>query len=117
MQQETAGEVFDLVVVGSGGGSLCAAIAARKASLSALILEKTPFVGGTTAKSGGIMWIPNNRFMKADGIEDSTEKAMTYLDHVVGITMTRPAPAESAASPMSPMRPRWWISWFQRASS
>ena len=84
MQQETAREVFDLVVVGSGGGSLCAAIAGRKAGLSVLILEKTPFVGGTTAKSGGIMWIPNNRFMEADGIEDSTEKAMTYLDHVVG---------------------------------
>ncbi|MEW9856440.1 FAD-binding protein [Novosphingobium rhizovicinum] len=83
---ETAGadEAFDFVIVGSGGGSMCAAIAARSMGLTALILEKTPLVGGTTAKSGGIMWVPNNRFMKRDGIEDSTEKAMTYLDHVVG---------------------------------
>jgi 3-oxosteroid 1-dehydrogenase len=43
-------------------------------------LEKTALIGGTTARSGGVMWIPNNRFMKRDGIEDSFEKAATYLD-------------------------------------
>ncbi|HEY5757251.1 MAG TPA: FAD-binding protein, partial [Steroidobacter sp.] len=45
-----------------------------------LILEKTALVGGTTARSGGVMWIPNNRFMKRDGVEDSFEKATKYLD-------------------------------------
>ncbi len=77
-------ETFDFVVVGSGGGSMCAALALRAAGKSVLILEKTSLVGGTTAASGGVMWIPNNRFMKSEGIEDSEEKALAYLDAVVG---------------------------------
>ena len=77
-------EVFDFVVVGSGGGSMCASLLMRQEGKTALILEKTEFVGGTTARSGGVMWIPNNRFMKRDGIGDSLEQAETYLDNVVG---------------------------------
>lgn len=77
-------EAFDLVIVGSGGGAMCAAVTACSMGLKPIILEKTPLLGGTTAKSGGILWIPNNRFMREDGIEDSTEKAMRYLDAVVG---------------------------------
>src|SRR5919109_5492447 len=77
-------ETFDFVIVGSGGGSMCAALLMRAAGKSVLILEKTPLVGGTTARSGGVMWIPNNPFMKRDGIEDSFEKAQTYLDDVIG---------------------------------
>ncbi|MFC4314585.1 FAD-dependent oxidoreductase [Steroidobacter flavus] len=73
-------EVVDFVVVGSGGGSMCAGLLMRTLGKQVLILEKTALVGGTTARSGGVMWIPNNRFMKRDGIEDSTEKANTYLD-------------------------------------
>ena len=81
---ESFDETFDFVVIGSGGGSMCSALVAREAGKSVLILEKTPLIGGTTARSGGVMWIPNNRFMKRDGIEDSVEKATTYLDSVVG---------------------------------
>ena len=77
-------ETFDFVVVGSGGGSMCAALVARQAGKSVLILEKTPLIGGTTARSGGVMWIPNNRFMKRDGVEDSREKSITYMDAVIG---------------------------------
>ncbi|CAN7329854.1 FAD-dependent oxidoreductase [Phenylobacterium sp. LjRoot219] len=77
-------EVFDFVVVGSGGGSMCSGLVMRQHDKSVLILEKTEFVGGTTARSGGVMWIPNNRFMKRDGVEDSFEKAESYLDSVVG---------------------------------
>lgn len=77
-------ETFDFVVIGSGGGSMCAALQMRAAGKSVLILEKTALVGGTTAASGGVMWIPNNRFMKDEGIEDSSEKANAYLDAVVG---------------------------------
>ena len=79
-----ADETFDFVIVGSGGGSMCAALVVKAMGLEPVILEKTDLFGGTTAKSGGVMWIPNNRFMKRDGIADSTEQAMTYLDHVVG---------------------------------
>ncbi|MBV1687909.1 FAD-dependent oxidoreductase [Novosphingobium sp. G106] len=77
-------ETFDFVVVGSGGGSMCAALALRAAGKSVVVLEKTPLLGGTTARSGGVMWIPNNRFMKRDGVKDSFEQAKTYLDAVVG---------------------------------
>jgi 3-oxosteroid 1-dehydrogenase len=77
-------ETFDFVVVGAGGGSMCAGLVMRKAGKSVLILEKTDLVGGSTAKSGGVMWIPNNRFMKPAGIDDSYEKATAYLDAVVG---------------------------------
>ena len=81
---DSADETFDFVIVGSGGGSMCAALVVKSMGFRPLVLEKTDLFGGTTAKSGGIMWIPNNRFMKRDGIADSTEKAMTYLDHIVG---------------------------------
>src|SRR5215510_3167142 len=77
-------ESFDFVVVGSGAGSMSAALALRKAGKSVVILEKTALVGGTTAISGGVMWIPNNRFMKSEGIRDSAEDALAYLDAIVG---------------------------------
>lgn len=77
-------ETYDFVVVGSGGGSMCAGLLMRSLGKSVLILEKTDKIGGTTARSGGTMWIPNNSLMKRDGVEDSTEKALTYLDAAVG---------------------------------
>jgi 3-oxosteroid 1-dehydrogenase len=77
-------EVFDFVIVGSGGGSMCAALLMRSIGKSALILEKTDLIGGTTSRSGGVLWIPNNPFMARDGVEDSLEKAAAYLDAVLG---------------------------------
>ncbi|WP_373077519.1 FAD-dependent oxidoreductase [Zhongshania sp.] len=77
-------EVFDFVVVGSGGGSMCAALVMRAAGKSVLILEKSELLGGTTAISGGVMWIPNNRYMKEAGIPDSREDAIAYLDATIG---------------------------------
>ncbi len=77
-------ETFDYIVVGSGGGSMCAALFMKSVGKTALILEKTDLFGGTTARSGGVMWIPDNRFLAEAGIEDGPEKAMTYLDNVVG---------------------------------
>ncbi|UVO54280.1 FAD-dependent oxidoreductase [Sphingomonas sp. SUN039] len=75
-------ETFDWVVVGSGAGSMASALVMRAAGKSVLIVEKTPFIGGTTAKSGGVIWVPNNRFLKADEPDESAEKAITYLDAV-----------------------------------
>ncbi len=74
-------ETFDWVVVGSGAGSMASALLMKQAGKSVVILEKAPWVGGTTAKSGGVMWIPNNRFMNPG--EDSFEQACLYLDSVV----------------------------------
>jgi 3-oxosteroid 1-dehydrogenase len=83
-------EVFDFVVVGSGGGSMCAALMMRSLGRSVVILEKCDLVGGTTARSGGVMWIPNNRFLAEDGIEDSVDKAMTYLEATSGQSVDAP---------------------------
>src|SRR3546814_15706286 len=77
-------ESHDFVVVGSGVGSICAGLVLREAGKSVLIVEKTGQVGGTTSRSGGVMWIPNNPIMKRDGIVDSDERAATYLDAVLG---------------------------------
>lgn len=77
-------ESFDLVVVGSGGGSMCAGLLVKSVGKSVVILEKTNLIGGTTSRSGGVMWIPNNPFMKRDGVEDSFEKANAYLNAVLG---------------------------------
>ena len=77
-------ETFDFVVVGSGGGSMCSALVMRAKGKSVLVVEKTSLIGGTSARSGGVMWIPNNRFMKRDGVADSTDKAVMYLEAVSG---------------------------------
>ena len=58
----------DLVIVGSGGGGMVAALAAADAGASALVLEKQDRVGGSTCMSGGIVWVPNNPVMRADGV-------------------------------------------------
>ena len=73
-------ETFDWVVVGSGAGAMVSALVMHQAAKSVLVLEKCSQVGGTTAKSGGMLWIPNNRFMHEAGDGDSTESAMQYLD-------------------------------------
>ncbi len=74
----------DLVIVGSGGGGMVAALAAADAGASALVLEKQERVGGSTAMSGGIVWVPNNPVMRAAGVPDSYEDGMAHFEAVVG---------------------------------
>ncbi|PZW44833.1 succinate dehydrogenase/fumarate reductase flavoprotein subunit [Humitalea rosea] len=74
----------DLLVIGSGAGGLSAAITARKAGLDVLVIEKAPVFGGTTAFSGGILWVPGNPHAKARGIADTKEAMRTYLRHEAG---------------------------------
>lgn len=74
----------DLVIAGSGGGGMVAALAALDCGLQPLIIEKQPLVGGSTGLSGGIVWLPNNPLMRADGIADSHEDGLAYLADVVG---------------------------------
>src|SRR3546814_15100973 len=77
-------ETHDFIIVGSGAGPFCAALVLRAAGKRVLILEKAALVGGTTATSGGVMWIPNNRFMKDAGVPDSRAQAHAYLEASVG---------------------------------
>ncbi|WP_182377733.1 FAD-dependent oxidoreductase [Nocardioides sp. WS12] len=76
--------LVDVVIVGSGGGALTAALRAVTLGLEPLVLEKTEYVGGATAMSGGGMWVPNNPLMKAEGIQDSSGDAQAYFRSVVG---------------------------------
>ncbi len=74
----------DLVIAGSGGGGMVAGLAAIDCGLEPLIIEKQALVGGSTGLSGGIVWLPNNPLMRADGITDSHDDGLAYLVDVVG---------------------------------
>jgi len=71
----------DVIVLGAGAGGLAAACVAAAEGLETVLIEKSDAVGGTTAVSGGMVWIPANPKMLDAGIEDSIENARTYLDH------------------------------------
>jgi succinate dehydrogenase/fumarate reductase flavoprotein subunit len=71
-------EEVDVVVVGSGGSGLTAAILARDQGAQVLALERSDKVGGTTAVSGGGLWIPLNHHLEELGVRDSREEALAY---------------------------------------
>jgi 3-oxosteroid 1-dehydrogenase len=75
---------FDVVVVGSGAGGLTAALLARLDGATVLVVDKAPYVGGTTAVSGGMIWVPMNARMEELGIPDSPKAARQYLARVSG---------------------------------
>ncbi|MFB8829224.1 FAD-dependent oxidoreductase [Azotobacter sp. CWF10] len=74
----------DVLVVGSGAGGLSTAIVAKKHGLDVLVVEKEEYFGGTTAFSGGVLWIPGNHLARASGVQDSREAARTYLRNEAG---------------------------------
>jgi succinate dehydrogenase/fumarate reductase flavoprotein subunit len=71
----------DLLVLGSGAGGLSAAVAAAHHGLKVVLVEKEPFVGGTTAWSGGWMWVPRNPLAREAGIDEDVEGPLQYLRH------------------------------------
>src|SRR5690348_6081841 len=78
------GQEYDVVVVGSGAAGMVAALTAAHQGLSTVVVEKAPHYGGSTARSGGGVWIPNNEVLKRAGVTDTPEAARTYLHTIIG---------------------------------
>ena len=79
----TAGQ-FDVVVAGSGAAGMTAALAAAHRGLRVVVIEKAGTFGGSTARSGGGIWVPGNEVLRRAGIADTAEQARAYLAHVAG---------------------------------
>jgi 3-oxosteroid 1-dehydrogenase len=78
-------EVADFVIIGSGGGSMAAALYLKSVGKEPIILEKTDRIGGSTAMSGGVLWIPANPLMAREGVPDSIEAGRRYMDATIGM--------------------------------
>ena len=74
----------DVLVIGSGASGMSAAVTAAAHNLKVLVIEKEPKFGGTTARSGGWLWIPGTSLAKAWGINEEPNLAKTYLRHEAG---------------------------------
>ena len=75
---------YDVVVVGSGAAGMTAALTAAHNGLSVVLLEKAPYYGGSTARSGGGVWIPGNKALRDTGGPDDREEARRYLHSIIG---------------------------------
>jgi succinate dehydrogenase/fumarate reductase flavoprotein subunit len=84
MPDHTWNATVDWICIGSGAAGCGAAIAGHDQGFSTLLVEKSPWIGGVTAQSGGILWVPMNDLMTAAGIEDSREAALAYLRYTGG---------------------------------
>lgn len=79
----------DFLVVGSGGGGMTAALTAQHHGLNTLVIEKAATYGGTTALSGGVIWVPDNHLMPSANVSDSEAEALQYLEQVVSADVPR----------------------------
>ena len=90
MSEQTSGsaqtfdESYDVVVVGSGGAAFATAMGAADEGLSVLMLESTDRWGGSTAMSGGGLWLPDNPLMRRDRAGASRAEALTYMETTIG---------------------------------
>ncbi|HCA2342416.1 TPA: FAD-dependent oxidoreductase, partial [Klebsiella pneumoniae] len=74
----------DVLVVGSGAAGLSAAVTAAMHGASVMVAEKASVLGGTSAWSGGWLWIPRNPLARAEGIDEAADAPLTYLQHEMG---------------------------------
>jgi 3-oxosteroid 1-dehydrogenase len=77
-------DAYDVVVLGSGGGGLTAALTASASGARVLVVEKAARYGGSTALSGGGIWAPNNPTLLRRGLADDPADVRRYLDAIVG---------------------------------
>ncbi|SNS69653.1 3-oxosteroid 1-dehydrogenase [Rhodococcoides kyotonense] len=82
-------EDYDIVVVGSGAGGMTAALTAAHRGLRVVVIEKASHFGGSTARSGGGVWIPGNEALEADGVDDTPEAAREYLHAIIGDVVSK----------------------------
>ena len=94
----------EVIVLGTGGSGLTAAIAAHDKGAKVTVFEKHEQVGGTTAWSGGMIWIPNNHHESGLGVEDSRENALRYLKSL-SHDMIAPEMAEAFLDAYTRVRP------------
>ena len=80
----------DIVCIGSGAAALAAASTAAAGGASVIVLEKAAVLGGTTAKSGAVIWIPNHFGLKARGIADPREACIQFLSRYAFLALYRP---------------------------
>ncbi len=80
----------DLLVVGSGAGGLGTAVVAAQLGLRVVVVEKEAQFGGTTAWSGGWMWVPRNPLAVRAGIVEPLDEVRRYLHHVIGAQFDEP---------------------------
>jgi succinate dehydrogenase/fumarate reductase flavoprotein subunit len=74
----------DVLVVGSGAAGMTTAITAHHFGADVLVVEKASTFGGTTARSGGWLWVPGNPLASRSGVDDPLEAAKTYIQHAAG---------------------------------
>ena len=72
-------QTVDVLVVGAGAAGASAALTAHRLGAQVVIIEKAPFAGGTSMKSVGGIWVPNNRFLRQAGIDDRRADALRYM--------------------------------------
>ncbi len=84
MSHTSQGEVFDLLVFGSGAGGLMAALVAADAGLKVCVCERTDQLGGTTATSGGTLWVPGSDARSFVEKREELEQVRTYLKNEIG---------------------------------
>ncbi|AEI81896.1 3-oxosteroid 1-dehydrogenase KsdD (plasmid) [Cupriavidus necator N-1] len=101
----------DLLVIGSGAGGLSTAVTARKHGLNVLVVEKDSMFGGTTAFSGGVLWIPGNPVSRRANQKDSRDAARSYLAAEAGAAFD--AAAVDAFLENGPKM----VEWFERETS
>jgi succinate dehydrogenase/fumarate reductase flavoprotein subunit len=77
-------DAVDVIILGTGAAGMAAALAAHEAGASVALIERASRIGGTSAISGGVIWVADNPWMRAAGIADSRAEALAYfrsLDH------------------------------------
>ena len=78
------GMEYDWIVAGSGAAGMTGAVVAHELGGSVLLVEKEPLYGGTTARSGGVIWIPANHRQRDMGIDDSVADGYAYIKGLIG---------------------------------